>query len=38
MTVTNYSPTDTLAWRNLETLSQAEADITIVLAKMFCSN
>ena len=29
MTVTNYSPTDTLAWRNLETLSQAEADITI---------
>ena len=29
MTVPNYSPTDTLAWRNLKTLSQAEADITI---------
>ena len=29
MSATNYSPTDTAAWRNLEMLSKVEAEITI---------
>ena len=29
MSATNYSPTDTAAWRNLEILSKVEAEITI---------